>query len=162
MKKLLFLTLFSYYFIGNVSGQDYELAIGVRSSETQGISIKKMHDNDCALEGILSNRKDGKQLTGLIEFYQPAFLRRTSGFFFFYGFGAHTGYYKKTSSSEKTPKTYRYFSLGIDAIAGLEYRFLSVPLITSIEYTPYIDFSGISGEKSNLMNTALSLKYTIK
>ncbi len=49
--------------------------------------------------------------------------------------------------------------LGIDAYAGIEYRFESIPAVIGVDMKPFFEFSLYQFYKMNLWDMALTAKY---
>jgi len=47
----------------------------------------------------------------------------------------------------------------VDAILGLEYRFLTAPITIGLDIKPYFSFIGFRYTNSNFWDTSLSVKY---
>ena len=75
------------------------------------------------------------------------------GLNFFYGAGAgFVAYSNKYRNSD-------YFSLGLDAIIGLEYTFDDIPLNLGVDIKPYIGIYPDLGFNENNIQGALSVRY---
>lgn len=129
MKKLICLCVMAVASITILSAQDYNWAVGVRfGGEMGGASVKYKFNAANGIEAIVAAPwNNGVLLTGLYQRYIPVIGR---GFHFYYGFGAHVG------------EWYNKFTLGIDGIAGLEYKFDDIPLALSFDYRPMFNVAG--------------------
>lgn len=149
-------------------GQDYNRSAGLRLGHTSGVTYKRFVVEDEAYEIILSGRRDGMQVTGLYEFHNPMEVGFDKNFSFYYGIGAHVGFerygdLKKVLISED-PLEFEYenrtyFAMGVDVLAGVEYRYLSVPMTIAFELKPYFNFIGMRYTKSTFWDASLSVKY---
>jgi hypothetical protein len=132
MKKLLFATLLFVTMGTLVNAQDYKTGVGLRLGWDQGLTIKHFIGSKPALEGILSARYRGFDVTGLFEVHNRAFdVDRLDWYF---GGGAHVGFYGTN---------YGYGSgtfVGLTGILGLEYNFAEVPINLSLDWKPVFDF----------------------
>jgi hypothetical protein len=72
---------------------------------------------------------DGFRLTGLYEFHGDLNGRKNLKFYF--GIGAHGGYY------ETTPE--EGISAGFDGVVGLDYKFLRLPLALALDFQPSLE-----------------------
>lgn len=149
-------------------GQDYDRAAGVRMGVTSGVTYKKFVTDLEAFELLVSGRREGMQFTALYEFHRPMEVSFNENFYFYYGVGAHVGYeqyddLKKVLISEDpldfVYEEKGYYVMGVDAIAGVEYRYLSVPMTIAFEIKPYFNFIGMRYTKSTFWDAGLSLKY---
>lgn len=100
----------------------------------------------------------------------PLNIGENEQFFFYYGGGAHIGYVKRSNKvlyfpgEESSPSFYyedkAYFEMGVDAILGLEYRFLSIPLTIALDTKPYFSFQGFRYTKADFWDSSFAIKYT--
>ena len=169
MKTLkIFAILFLVIIFQKVNSQDYINAVGFRTGGTSGFCYKTFVNDYKALEGILSFRNNGVQLTALIETYSPANFNINENLFLYYGYGAHVGFLKKYDDNnfpfsifEPNKSMFRTRPvIGADAIIGIEYRFVSLPVIAALDTKPYIEFFGFPFIKTKLFDIGISVKYT--
>ncbi len=149
--------------------QDYERAAGVRLGHTSGISYKKFIVDNEAVEMIISGRKSGTQFTALYEFHKPMEVAfEEDNFHFYYGIGAHLGFERFNDLNKvlvnDDPVEFEfedksYFTMGLDIIAGVEYRYLSVPMTIAFEVKPYFNFIGMRYTNSKFWDAGFSIKY---
>jgi len=148
--------------------QQIQRAAGVRLGHTSGITYKKFTVEREAFEIILSGRNEGMQATGLYEFHHPLEVGFEKDFHFYYGVGGHVGYERyddlKKVIVNEDPLEFifedkSYFAMGIDVIAGVEYRYLSVPMTIAFEIKPYFNFIGMRYTKSRFWDAGFSFKY---
>ena len=153
--------------IATSHAQQYDRSAGIRLGGTSGLTYKKFIVEEQAFETIISNRNAGVQMTGLIVFHQPMEFSFDENFYFYYGAGAHVGM-EKHSDIHKAPfngtSGYYYvrkdfIALGVDAIAGVEYRLLSVPITMSIDIKPYLNFVGMRKLKTDFWDVSIGFKY---
>ena len=144
MKKIvvIFLIVFS---LGTISyAQDYNTGIGLRGGFSSGLTVKHFIGSKSALEGILSSRWRGFQITGLYEIHNHFFdVERMKWYF---GFGGHIGFWNGdyTHHYWGEPGT-TYTVVGIDGILGLEYSFSEVPINIGLDWKPAFNIVGYSG-----------------
>jgi len=149
--------------------QEYERAAGVRLGHTSGLTYKRYVVETEAVEMILSGRNEGMQFTAIYEFHEPMEVGfEESNFYFYYGIGAHVGFEKYDDLSKvlisETPLEFvfedkSYFAVGLDAMVGVEYRYLIVPMTIGFEVKPYFNFIGMRYIKSQFWDAAISIKY---
>ena len=161
MKKYCLVILFVFAFSGLIKAQNYETAIGIRGGFAPGLTVKHFLTDKTAVEGIFSTRWGGFMITGLYEIEAPAF--DTEGLSWYYGGGAHIGFWNSSNSDNpwwEDDHNDNYTILGIDGIIGLSYTFAEIPINVSIDWKPMINFVGYSGFWGDM--AAISVRYTIK
>ena len=145
MKKYTLITAFFLFATFTVQAQPYNRAIGVRAGWSNGFTYKHFFSESSAFEGIVYSRWRGLQITGLIEKHV---LARATGFDWYYGAGAHIGFWR---GYEGHPwfrdKDYNrsYTTIGIDGIIGIEYTFQGAPFNLSLDYKPSFELYGYTG-----------------
>ncbi|MCD7971006.1 MAG: hypothetical protein LUF87_11720 [Alistipes sp.] len=144
MKKCIFTLTLLLFTVLAAGAQNYKWAGGVRfGGATGGVTVKHKFDSANALEGILAFPwKDGFTATALYERHLPII---GEGFEFYYGLGAHLGSWEHR------------FSLGVDAVVGLEFRVPALPLAFSLDYKPA--FNIVRKTKFYMADIALGAKY---
>lgn len=149
-------------------GQQYDRSAGIRLGGSSGLTFKKFVVNEQALEVIVSNRKEGIQLTGLYMMHQPMHVSFNENFYFYYGVGGHIGVEKHGdiskiyANNDPTIFTYEnisYLTLGIDGMIGVEYRMLSVPITLSLDLKPYLNYVGMRKVKADFWDASIAIKY---
>ncbi len=141
--------------------------LGLRGGVSYGISSKIFNGEFKALEGLLSFRSRGVQLTALIETYKPLYLKHTDRVYFYSGMGAHLGYtgwredrFLKSNLFRNDFSTRKYSPvLGLDGILGVEYRFREVPLVAAVDYKPFFDLFGQNFFNIHLWDFGFSIRY---
>ncbi len=142
MKKIFLITLvISFLSIMNLSAQSYNTGIGLRGGLAQGVTIKHFLGKTNAIEGILAFRWSGTFITGLYEIHDDPF--KVDGLQWFFGFGAHIGFWEETK-------------IGVDFILGLEYTFEEIPINFTLDWKPAIN---LVGDDYWLDGFALSVRY---
>jgi hypothetical protein len=125
----------------------YRTALGIRAGRTSGITIKQFVNQNFAAEGIIGFWTNALGFTGLLEKHMPVWFE---GMKFYYGGGGHftyeTGrYYYRRYNNPTGDYVYRYgphgFAIGIDGVAGLDYKIGAIPLALSIEVKPLLEMS---------------------
>jgi hypothetical protein len=135
-----------------VDAQDYVNSVGVRVGPSNGIVFKHFFSANNAIEGIISLRWGGFNLTGLYERHQPVF--ETDGMYFMYGAGGHVGSY---NSNPWVNNARTLTIIGIDGMIGLEYVFREVPFNISLDWKPALNLIGYYGLWND--EFALSVRY---
>ncbi|MEM6524097.1 MAG: hypothetical protein AAF693_09905 [Bacteroidota bacterium] len=158
---LLILSLPSY-------GQ-YKNSSGIRLGYTSGLTYKRFISNEQAMEFIASGRNEGFQLTTLYEFHKPMNIGFDDDFHLYYGVGAHVGYERlddrllrgsfNSPGSEFQNREQSFFTMGVNTIIGVEYRWLKVPMTIGLDIKPYLDFIGMRRTKLRFWDTAITFKY---
>ena len=125
----------------------YRTAVGARAGSTVttcGITVKTFIAEQSALEAIVGYYKNGISATALFEQHHRLFGRNE--FQFYYGGGAHfnsSSEYQNWILIEGRVRSYEKAanSYGFDAICGIEYKFLNLPLAFSLDLKPAIEFN---------------------
>lgn len=149
------------------SAQYYDNSLGLRLGTTSAMTYKRFITKDQAIELLVSGRKDGFQLTALYEFHRPTKLKISDKFYFYYGVGGHIGYVKDyvdefqfnnqvlTVESNKEA----LFTMGVNTVIGLEYRWLAVPMTIGADLKPFFEFIGMRETDFNFWDAAVTIKY---
>jgi len=124
------------------NAQDYNTGIGFRGGFSNGLTVKHFVSSKDALEGILTSRWHGFNITGLYEIHNQAF--DTPGLKWYYGFGGHIGFwdghYNPWFHNSST-----YTVIGVDGIIGMEYSFDEVPINLGLDWKPGLNLIGYTG-----------------
>lgn len=144
MKKGLFITTLMIILSLPVTSQEYGRAIGIRGGVTSGFTYRYFLDEEVAMEGLLSFKKGGIQITLLREIHQPCLIEFSDNLLFSYGFGGHVGYIHSDNHYFLTERYYypqrRYLPvIGMNAFVGLEYVLREFPLCFSVDYKPFFE-----------------------
>jgi hypothetical protein len=153
MKRVLLTLLLTISIVTFVSAQDYKTGVGLRGGLGYGITLKHFLGEKAAVEGLLSTRWGGFEITGLYEIHNPAF--EVEHLNWYYGGGAHIGFWNGNSSWGTTGTSYTV--IGVDGIIGIEYSFSEVPLNIGADWKPAINLSGYKGFWGDTF--ALSIRY---
>lgn len=166
--KIGFFTIVLLVFSKQTFAQYYLRSAGVRIGGSYGLTYKKFFDEVQAFEVLLGSRKGGMQLTGTFQINKPLNLSKNETFFLYYGGGAHLAfqdYQTKVLDSVNPPggdfhyENQTYFAMGVDAIIGMEYRFLTAPITIGLDLKPYFTFIGFRYTNANFWDTSFSVKY---
>jgi hypothetical protein len=160
MKKIILTSLLALFLFSFGQAQDYNTGIGLRGGLANGLTIKHFISSNVALEGIISSRWRGLELTGLYEIHNRAF--QVDRLNWYYGLGAHVGFWDGDYTYKYGPRTWgepgrSYTVVGIDFILGLEYNFSEIPFNISIDWKPAYNFVGYSGFWAD--GGAISIRY---
>lgn len=147
----------------------YKNSSGIRLGYTSGLTYKRFMTNEQAVEFIASGRNEGFQLTTLYQFHKPMDIGFNDEFHVYYGVGGHVGYEDHPdrllsgpftgSSLEFQNRERSFFTMGVNTIIGIEYRWLKVPMTIGLDIKPYLDFIGMRRTKLRFWDTAVSFKY---
>ena len=154
MRKLFFVFVLLITSTLMSNAQDYGTGIGFRGGLSNGLTVKHFISSENAIEGILSTRWHGFNITGLYEIHSQAF--DTPGLKWYYGFGGHLGFWDGRYSPW-WDDTDSYTVLGIDGIIGLEYSLADVPINVGIDWKPGLNLVGYTGFWGDEL--AISIRY---
>lgn len=143
MKKIVLIILIVFWVGLIINAQDYKTGIGARLGFDQGLTIKHFVSEKNALEFLLATRWRGFVLTGLYEIHNQAF--NTEGLKWYFGFGAHVGFWNGDYTRGWGEPGKNYTVIGIDGILGLEYSFTEAPVNIGLDWKPAYNFGGYSG-----------------
>jgi hypothetical protein len=155
MKKLILVITIVLFVLSNVNAQDYKTGIGVRGGLYNGLTIKHFLGSRTAVEGLISTRWSGLEITGLYEINNDnAFdVDRLNWYF---GLGGHVGFYNGDNTTWGSAAT-NYTVIGVDGILGLEYNLAEIPINISIDWKPAFNLIGYSKFWGD--GGAISLRY---
>lgn len=153
MRKILFTFILITTMAIAINAQDYKTGIGLRGGFSQGLTIKHFLSEKAALEGLLTTRWRGFEMTGLYEVHNTAF--DVDNLRWYYGGGAHIGFWDGNSTWGTIGQAYTI--IGIDGIIGIEYSFSEAPINIGLDWKPAINLTGYSGFWGD--GGALSIRY---
>lgn len=141
-KQLVITSILFIALSAGASAQDYKTGIGLRAGGYPGLNIKHFISDNKALEGIVHFRYHGIGITGLYEVHIVAF--KVPELKFYYGLGAHIGFYNGGYYYKKNHGVKEYYSdntttIGIDGVLGLEYKIKNAPLVVGVDVKPFFD-----------------------
>ncbi|MDR3712001.1 MAG: hypothetical protein P4L51_04235 [Puia sp.] len=119
-------------------GSDYKTALGLKYYPG-ALTLKHFIQDDRALEGLLSFWNYGFRVTGLYEFH--AKVTDIPGMKVFLGPGAHIGSWNGNWLHDH-PNRAQGVMIGIDGIAGLDYKFNGAPIDLSLDAQPALNIIG--------------------
>lgn len=142
MRKCILIFIMFMSVVGLASGQEYKTGIGIRAGFSSGLTIKHFTSNKAALEGLLTTRWQGFDITGLYEIHNQAFDVHHLNWY--YGGGAHLGFYNGNYVYWGRSGA-AYTIVGIDGILGIEYTFDEIPINIGIDWKPALNLIGYTG-----------------
>lgn len=131
MKKTILTFILSITIIVFAQAQDYGTGIGFRGGLSNGLTVKHFISGNTALEGLLSTRWQGFNITGLYEIHARAF--DTPRLNWYYGFGGHIGFWDGYPNHPWFNDAGSYSVIGIDGIVGIEYNIEAIPFNISLD-----------------------------
>jgi len=142
MKKIVLIVILISALGIMANAQDYKTGVGLRVGPATGFTVKHFLTDKSALEGLLTTQWHGWGFTGLYEVHNLAF--DTEYLRWFYGGGAHLGFYNGDHVEWGTPGS-TYGVLGIDGIIGIEYTFEDAPINLGLDLKPALNLIGYTG-----------------
>ncbi len=157
---ILLLVFISFFSLSELNAQPkpYQAGLGLRGGFSSGITFKYFLSDVNALEGILTTRWRGFNITGLYEWQRPVF--DVDNLYWFYGGGAHLGFWGGYEDHPWFDDTANYSVVGIDGIIGLEYDFAEVPVSLGLDWKPAFNFVGYTGFWAD--NLAISIRFLFR
>ena len=149
-------------------GQYFQHSAGLRLGGTSGLTYKTFMNDNQGIQFLLSGRESGVQATITYQFYKPLNIGKYDTFFIYYGPGGHAGiesHSKQVLVTNEPYPPYSYyeeksqFVMGVDAIVGIEYRLIPVPLVIGFDIKPYLNYIGMRELKFRFWDVALTVKY---
>jgi len=141
MKKIIIIASAVFLSIG-LYAQDYETALGLRGGFSGGVTLKHFISGSSAVEGIVSTRWHGMNVTGLYEIHNEAFDVEKLNWY--YGGGAHIGIWEGYDDHPWFDSGSRAI-IGIDLIIGIEYTFDEAPINIGLDWKPAFNLIGYTG-----------------
>ncbi len=148
--------------------QQYAQSAGLRLGTTAGLTYKKFLTEEKAVEILMSGRNDGFQIITMYVNHLPMEVAFSEFFYGYYGIGGHLGFerfdgLRKVLTSIDPPdfeyEDQTYFIMGVDALIGVEYRWLSIPMTVGFDLKPYFNFIGMRHTEAHFWDAAITLKY---
>ena len=130
-----------------ITAQVTENHIGIRGGVNSGIYFQNLVSagtSEKAFYIMLSASRNDARVTVLHVIYETSLSEITENLFFTWGYGGHAGFVITDHAyflGEKYQFPYERFRpvAGIDGWAGIEYRFISIPLVIGLNYKPYFE-----------------------
>lgn len=154
MKNFLMTTVVMFCIVVVSNAQDYNTGIGLRGGLSNGLTVKHFLGEKAAIEGIITSRWQGFNITGLYEIHDQAF--GTERLNWYYGIGGHIGFWNG-NNVKWVDDNKDYTVVGIDGILGLEYNFNEIPINLSVDWKPAFNIIGYSGFWGD--GGAISIRY---
>ena len=107
----------------------YKNAIGLRYHPL-GVSYKNFFKTRNRAVELISYFSEGFRMSAFYQFHGN--LNGLGNFKWYVGLGAHGGYYDRRNISGVTA--------GVDAVGGLDYKFLRAPINISVDWQPSLEF----------------------
>ena len=168
MKSFILTIILLLFMLHGTNAQEYKNEIGARVGLSSGITYQYHIDNFRGYKGLLSFRDGGIQLTALLESYRPLYLKFTDKMFYYTGMGAHVGYTTHQPQRGFLANPFRRYYypgkfapiIGLDAIAGIEFRLDRAPLAFSLDVKPFFELFGQNIFRLSLFDFGFSMKIT--
>ena len=158
MKKLTIVAIIFLAGIVSVNAQDYKTGIGVRGGWFSGLSIKHFISGQDAIEGVIATHYRGIMLSGMYQRHTLAF--DTPGLNWYYGGGAHLGFYDRVNSPWfGSGRTGNFMTVGVMGVVGIEYKLEDIPVSIGFDITPALSIIGVT---QFWFSGGLTLRYTIE
>ena len=131
-----------------LKAQPYKHSVGIRAGYSSGISYKgfRLHRMSAFEVDFLYN-KHGLNLGALYEYHLEPF-RKSTRTFIYLGGGAFGGQWDEE------------FSLGVAAVAGIEYTLRDLPLNFSLDWKPMLNIYAVF--EPDWLDFGLSIRYRFK
>jgi hypothetical protein len=125
---------------GQSMGSSYKTALGVKFWPG-AITVKHFIADNKALEGLAYFWDHGFRFTGLYEFHGN--INGAPGLKWYAGPGFHMGTYSEGWYYHNNHDEYYYnsgdFSVGLDGVFGLDYKFKGAPINMSLDIQPFLE-----------------------
>lgn len=117
-----------------------------------------------AADFILASQSEGVTFTGLYEIHNPNHNERIelANVGFFAGLGGHAGMVNpETYGRHRDTKNQLIFVVGVDLIAGAEWKLPRMPLLLSVNAKPFLDLNLLKDQLDNydFFDAAITLRY---
>ncbi len=155
MKRIAFLVMVGLISMLNLNAQEYQTALGVRGGFYNGLSIKHFVSSANAVEGVIATHYRGLMIAGMYQMHAPAF--EAPGLYWYYGGGAHLGFYDRNYSPWYNNETGNFSVLGLMGVVGLEYKIEEIPITIGVDVAPAFNIIGHTGF---WINSGIALRYT--
>jgi len=130
--------------------QSYNTGLGLRLGNSNGVTVKHFISNQSALEGIVSSRWGGFNVTGLYEWHNQ--IGDVDNFYWFIGGGGHFGVWDGDDNPWFDDRD-DHTVIGVDGIIGMEYTLKDAPINFGLDWKPSINIvehNGFWGDEFGL------------
>jgi hypothetical protein len=154
--------------VQQLSAQDANYSFGLRGGSTSGLTVRQYLNENTGLEGILSFQQKSFKVTFLKEKFTESNIIFSNHFYFVKGLGGHAGYMNTDHYTFMWHTYYREEGpisvpiIGMDALAGFEYRMVIFPLIFGLDWKPYFEFSSFQIFNMNIWDIGFYAKLSLK
>jgi hypothetical protein len=144
-KTIFLLAVFLVFGLNDLTAQPYMHSVGIRAGYSSGISYKGflLHRMSAFEVDFLYNRH-GFNLGALYQYHLEPF-KKNSRTFVYLGGGAFGGDWDEE------------FSIGLSAVAGMEYTLRDLPLNFSVDWKPMLNIYEVF--EPDLLDFGLSIRY---
>jgi len=138
MKKIFLVSLLLIIASLSLSAQSYRWAIGLKGGVcASGITFKYNFNQKNALDAAINyGYWKGENSVSLSANYEWVLPVITKGFTFFYGAGAFLGSSSTTKATDTETVKTTTFGIGVQGVAGLEYKIPNFPMAIDLNYQP--------------------------
>lgn len=156
VKAIIIGAVLLFFKSGELTAQPYMHAMGIRAGYSSGITYKGflLHRMSAFQVDFLYNRH-GLNLGVLYAYHWEPF-QKNSRTFVYLGSGAFGGEWKKEVDSPETNES-RSISMGLAAVAGIEYTLRDLPLNFSLEWKPMLNIYEFL--EPDFFDVGLSIRY---
>ncbi|TVQ15356.1 MAG: hypothetical protein EA361_05875 [Bacteroidetes bacterium] len=157
MKKISLIVFVVLLGMGSLKAQDYKTGIGVRGGFYSGLSIKHFISGSDAIEGVIATHYRGVVLAAMYQKHTNAF--DAPGLNWYYGPGAHLGFYdRRYSPWYGSSDTGNFSTIGVLGVIGLEYKIEDLPITVGFDVTPALN---LIPNVQFWIGAGVTLRYTI-
>ncbi|MFA4851420.1 MAG: hypothetical protein WC868_07775 [Bacteroidales bacterium] len=146
-------------FFSHVANAQFSTGIGPRIGISLGFTVLQNFNPKArgAADFIIVNQYKGWVFTGLYEVHSKShnIHIELANFGFFWGAGGHVGLYKGINYNQSDKNKVQ--TVGVDVIAGVEWKLPHVPLLLSLDVKPYVDIN--YRDQPDFIDAAIALKY---
>jgi len=140
MKRTLLAFIIGFMLLPWKGQAQTDYAAGTRVGNSTGFSMRYFKDEDMVIEGLLTFRHGGIQVTGIWERYRPLFNIPGGDITIYYGLGGHIGINRWAGffgNTDLARNKYYIPSIGVDGMLSFNYELSNIPLSLSLDYKPY-------------------------
>ncbi len=157
MKKISLIVFLLLLGVGSLKAQDYKTGLGVRGGFYSGLSVKHFISGSDAIEGVIATHYRGVVLAGMYQRHTNAF--DAPGLNWYYGAGAHLGFYDRSYSPwYGSNESGNFSTVGAMGVVGLEYKIEDLPITVGFDVTPALN---LIPNVRFWIGAGVTLRYTI-